>query len=186
MSDSLNAFIGRLNQLADSYGKSGPNAVSASARTYVASIRSEIGSVTSGSRLRGIKSGGRVGVKYDLRTGGGNVTTAFVQGVGALGLLERGSRPHLIPRARSVRRLRTARGRGASARGTRRSQRERTTSGRGLPLLVIGGRVVTGPVQHPGARGKHPFSRGARRAESAALAAALNEIRTPLGRIFRG
>lgn len=151
--------------------------VKETSRIYTAIIRSSIYSVTNGGRLRGVgKNGARVGVRVTQQRS----DTALVQATGPLHLIERDTSAHLIPRTTGVRRRRTAAGRLSH----KRESTGRVLSGR--KLLVINGSVVTGPVLHPGTKGKHPFDIGYVAAEGAALAAATSIFSKSLARVFNG
>lgn len=110
------------------------------------------------SRLSGVgRAGAKVGVRYDIRG-----TTSLVRATGPFHLLERDTKAHEIPKA-----------------GRRRRRNARN-------LLVIGGEVRTGPVQHPGTKGKHPWRKGV--AQSAPLVRGIfrREFRRSLARSFGG
>lgn len=101
----------------------------------------------------GSKRSARVGVRYDLAPG---KKGAIVRATGPVHLLERDTPAHSIPRLKGTRRTYSATGRKLKKASTVRKVVER-------PLLVINGRVRTGPVTHPGTKGKHPFQKGVRR-----------------------
>lgn len=101
----------------------------------------------------GKKGNHKIGVTYDIK-GRGENATALIRAFGQFHLIESDTKAHTIPRTRGSRRTRTASGRVSAA----RVATNRTYSGR--RLLAIGDRVVTGPVMHPGTKGKHPWARG--------------------------
>lgn len=82
------------------------------------------------TRLSGV---GRKGAKIGVRydVRGAANPTALVRATGPFHLIERDTKPHTIPKRRG------------------KSNR-----------LRLGDRWVTGPIQHPGTRGKHPWARG--------------------------
>lgn len=167
-----------MSQLAATYQTSAVDVVAASARAYTNAIRSEISGVTTGGRLRGVgKRGARVGVKYDVQSSGER-PTAFVQATGPLQLIERDTAEHQIPRVAGSRRLRTAAGRLSHKReGTGRNLN-------GAKVLKIQGEYRTGPITHPGTKGKHPFERGVAKAEVTAVVDSLTELHRSISRIF--
>lgn len=146
------------------------------AKVYQTAIRASIYSATNGGRLRNVgKRGARVGVRLQK----GSKSTV-VQATGPLQLIERDTRAHTIPRTVGTRRLRTAAG---------RLSHQRESTGRvlsGRKILVINGSIVTGPVNHPGTTGKHPFDKGVAAAEPAALQAAHNIFAKSLASVFNG
>lgn len=101
----------------------------------------------------GKKGNHKIGVTFDIK-GRGETATALIRAFGQFHLIERDTKPHTIPRTRGSRRARTSSGRISA----KRVATDRTYSGR--RLLVIGGQVVTGPINHPGTRGKHAWERG--------------------------
>ncbi len=178
MSSGLEKFEKNMNALAAAMERTPRDVVAASARAYTTGIRSSINSVTNGGRLRGVgKKGARVGVKYTLFEGAS--PTAIVQATGPLQLIERDTKPHLIPRVTGSRRLRTASG---------RLSKKRESTGRnvnGTTVLFFNNRYVTGPIGHPGTRGKHPFEKGVNRVEVTAVAAAVTAFTNEIRSVFK-
>jgi hypothetical protein len=76
------------------------------------------------------KKGAKIGVNYKV-TG----KTAIVAAYGPVPLIEGPTKGHDIPKVRK--------------RGQRKSN-----------ILIINGNVITGPVHHPGTKGKHPWRKG--------------------------
>ena len=101
----------------------------------------------------GKKGNHKVGVTYDIK-GRGETATALIRAFGQFQLIENDTKAHTIPRTRGSRRTRTASGRISAT----RVATSRTYSGR--KILKIGGDVLTGPVTHPGTKGKHAWARG--------------------------
>lgn len=176
-SSSLTAFAARYNALEEILATDVPNEIVVQAATiYAGVIRDSIYAVTRGGRLSGVgKNGARVGV----RTVFNGSRSAIVQATGPLQLIERDTSAHAIPRVTSSRRLRTAAGRLSH----KRESTGRALSGR--TILVINGSVITGPVQHPGTTGKHPFERGADAAAPAGVAAASIVFNRSLESLFQ-
>ncbi len=180
----------RMTRLAATYERTPLKVVAASSRVYQTGIRASIGSVTSGSKLRGVgkfnggsRTGARVGVTSKILTSSLASASGIVQGTGPLQLIERDTSEHDIPRTAGSRRGRTASGRLSHKRvatGT-------TSSGR-RPLLIggIGGNWVMGPVRHPGTTGKHPFERGVNAVEFQAHIAAVAEVSSSIAAVLRG
>jgi hypothetical protein len=187
MTSDLDRVLNNLNRLAADLEKKTPEQmVTASARTYTNSIRDEIARVTTGNKLRGVGSktsraagGARVGVKYEVKQ-----ATAIVQGTGPLHLLERDTRDHMIPSTSGSKRARTAAGRLSHKRqATGRSASANRTQ------IFLGNRsrnfAATGPVHHPGTRGKHPFERGVKAVERQAVLDAVQQFSRELGTIYK-
>lgn len=165
-----------MNQLAETYSASPAELVAASARTYSTGIRTTVGAATGGKfRLSGVgKRGARVGVRTTF-----DGPSAIIQATGPMQLIERDTSAHSIPRVVGSRRTRTAAG---------KLSHKRETNGRNLngqKVLFFGGRFVTGPIQHPGTKGKHPFERGILLTRDAALADAAHQLTTSIARIFK-
>lgn len=117
--------------------------------------------------------GAKVGVRYDMK---GTVNpTAIVYAVGPAHLLERGAKPHHIPKARGVGSRKKL---SSGAVVSKRSSRAR--------LLVINGRVITGPVIHPGAPGKFPWAQALKVSAPRAPRVFQKYLWIELRRAFRG
>jgi hypothetical protein len=145
-------------------------------KLYTDSTRTSVLAATNGGRLRNVgKSGASVGV-FNRQEG----ATAFVRARGPLHLIEWDNSPHEIPSATRTRRQRTAAG---------RLSHKRESTGRQLSqrrILVINGNVITGPVKHPGTKGKHPFEKGILAVGDGASAASQVVFRNALESLFRG
>jgi hypothetical protein len=185
MSRDLDKFVADMNRLSNTLAKTPHDVVSATARTYTNAVRQEIRSVAPTGRLRGVgrfnrgkRQGARVGVKYDVKDAGTR-STAIVQATGPLHLIERNTKAHTIPRTVTTKRLRTAAGRLSH----KRESTGRAVSGR--RVLYVGGRFVTGPIRHPGTKGKHPFARAVKRVERQAVADASRELANAITRTFK-
>ena len=102
-------------------------------------------------------------------TGAGWVARAVPQGQWAI--VEKGTRPHLIG-VPGVRRRATRRQQGKATIGALAGFFGASTSAwwgkTGRPILKLPRDYATGPVYHPGTRGKHPFDIGTLAAESKA------------------
>lgn len=181
MSSNLSAWEAKMNKLAATYAASGTDIVTASARAYTNAIRSEINSVTSGGKLRGVgKRGSRVGVRYTIQASTER-PSAVVQATGPLQLIERDTKAHNIPKTEGSRRLRTQAGRLSK----KREATGRNTSRSARRVLKIGERYVTGPVRHPGTRGKHPFERGVIRSERKAITDSIAQLHNAISGILK-
>lgn len=124
-------------------------------RTALRRVVLTIGGDRRMSRFGSRRSRGRVraGIGYDHA--GGGTTIVKYRPAGMWQLLEYGAKAHQVPRK----------------------------VGRRRPILVVNGRPVTGPVQHPGTRPKGVLTRAARDADplipvavEEALAARLEEL----------
>lgn len=94
----------------------------------------------------------KIGVGYSFISEAGR-PAALIKARGAVHLLERDTKPHVIPRVKGQAVTHTAAGRrkkGGKV-GTARAARKR---------LLIGGDFRTS-VMHPGTKGKHPWKKGA-------------------------
>lgn len=122
-----NGFTGHLQQAQR-------RAVGASALHVKKTVGATIaGAVGADMRMSGIgKKGAKVGVRYDVL--GFTNPTARVYATGPLHLVERGTKPHRIPKQRGAR------------------ARKR--------FLAIPGVGVRMWANHPGTTGKHPWQRG--------------------------
>lgn len=178
MSVNVDQFASRMNQLARTYDAIPKQVVTAAAQVYTNTIRHMVDVSTVGGKLRHVgKSGARIGAKYDVK--GSANPTAIVQATGPFQLIERDTKAHQIPRASRTRRGRTPSGRLSHKRvdtGRQLSQR--------IPLL-INGEWRTGPVNHPGTKGKHIFERAIVAADKPAGVAAALAQSTALARLFR-
>lgn len=171
---TLKGFERRWVALANVYTEAPAKAVAASANVYATTTRSYVNAATHGGKLRNVgKRGSRVGVKMTL-----NGNSATVQATGPLQIVERDTKDHDIPQTRLTRRGRTAAGRLSH----KRVATGRTSSGN--KLLVINGNIITGPVRHPGTKGKHPFERAADAAEIPARNAARDATFNAIGKVF--
>lgn len=131
-------------------------------------------------RLSGVgKSGANIGVTFNVKTFQGT-PTALIRATGPFHLIERDTAPHTIPRTEGSRRTRTSSGRLS----VKREATGRSTSGR--KALLINGDWVTGPVKHPGTKGKHPFERGVRASEPALRGVMRRAQTTSLMQTFKG
>ncbi len=158
MTSNLDAFVGRLTQAANGYATLPRIQVEGIAKTVTSAIRASIDRAAPGGRMRGVgKRGARVGARYDV-TG---PQTAFVKATGPLHLLERDTKEHVIPKER--------------ARGRRQ----------GRPVLKIGDRFVTGPIAHPGTKGKHPFEKAVVATQPLTGPIAHKAVNAMLSRIYR-
>lgn len=174
-SAGLAGFEQRWNSLAAAYSKAPSDIATEVAKRYTTSIRSQISAVTSGGKLRNVgKRGSRVGVAYTVS---GN--TALVQATGPLQIIERDTARHTIPLTARTRRARTSAG---------RLSRKRVATGRvvsGRQPMLINGQWRTGPFNHPGTKGKHPFQRGVQASEVAAVLAGAAVIGKELSKLFK-
>ena len=138
----------RMGRLADALGDDGLKAMTEAAAWEIKTAASRrlvrtIGGDRRMSRFGSKRSRGRVrgGVGYDY-DGKGKATVTY-RPAGFWMLLEDAARPHAIGTGR-----RTATGRYSRSRGAQR------------PVLAMAdGRVVTGPVEHPGTRPKKVLTR---------------------------
>lgn len=120
-------------KLADALPNASVRAVEAAGMTVKRSVQAALASGgVSGGRLRGVGTkGGRVGVRYDLKTANRANPAVLIRATGQMQLIENDTRPHEItPRARRGKRA----------------------------LSTPYGPVAS--VQHPGTHGKRPFEKG--------------------------
>lgn len=119
-------------------------------------ITVEVAKAAPSMRMNVGKNGQRLRVYYVLLRNG---ETAVVQVRGPIHLLENPTKPHIIGAGRS----RTASGRKFKneAAGRLRTERAAKKAGRKFLSSGKGGTFkATGPVKHPGTKGKGPFAKG--------------------------
>jgi hypothetical protein len=139
--------------------QSGPTkAVNAAAFTVKSSVAGFLGgnSIT----LSGVgKKGAKIGVRYTIR--GTRNPTALVFATGPFHLIERDTKPHVII-GYSIGRL--GKGKGSRSKAARHAAKQDLYNalfgGQGGRMQIGGDEWRTGPFNHPGSTGKHPFERG--------------------------
>lgn len=93
----------------------------------------------------------RIGVRYDMRK---DKKAAIVKATGPAHLIERDNAPHQMPKDLGGTLTHTATGRKRSAKSQAKRRADQAKKFR------IGNKTVTGPIKHPGTKGKHPFEKG--------------------------
>jgi len=137
-SRSVPEFVGRLRKMPRAIERGAEQAVGDVAQVVTTEIRTQIEQASGGdSRLSRVGRRAK-GAKVGARYNvrkAGGRSTALVGATGPLHLIERDTKAHEIQARRAGGRLR------------------------------IGDDIVSGPVRHPGTRGKHPFERGVKNAQ---------------------
>lgn len=141
MADTLDAFARDCRRLAR--GLHGPVLDRVTEHASMAakkeSLKTAGGILGSDLRAHNFAKGRKFGVGYDLVAPGRS--TINFRPKGGWVLFDVGASPHLI------------------GSGRRRTARGRVTGKQRRQVLNIGGHIVTGPVRHPGMRGKRMFTR---------------------------
>ena len=174
--DTLRTFGARMERVAAATAGAPPNLVLAAAKSYQKAVLASTARVVPSFKLRNVgKTGSRIGARVVPLSSG----SALVQATGPYQLIELDTAKHQIPRATRAKRARTAAG---------RLSHKRVDTGRATrnqhPILVINGNVITGPVNHPGTKGKHPFETGFLAGQSIATLEAFTRFNTALAAIF--
>lgn len=133
-------------------------------------------------RLSGVgKRGANVGVRFDVK--GRKNPTGLVYMTGPAQLVERDTKAHGIL-GRGVGR---AKGRSRAARRAAKQELYDTLfGGQSAGRMRIGDAWRTGPFQHPGTQGKHPFAKGIEAARPLVPKIYDRSVQSSMRRIFSG
>jgi hypothetical protein len=137
MADSISTFLSKTVKMTEELQHLEHRTVEIGAQAVKDAVLSEMKSAgVKDNRLRGVgKKGTKVGVHYAF----GDEKTAIVRATGPFHLIERGTRPHRIPK---------------EVRGKRARRRVFFMPGIGFRAFA----------NHPGTKGKHPWNKGVVRA----------------------
>lgn len=120
----------------------------------------------------------RIGVRYDIKTFGAN-TTAIVRAFGNMNWLENGTKPHFIPKAMNQRKM-------LKQGDWQKLQKEALFKGgkQKVRFKFPGDEFATGPIWHPGASPRRPWSIGIALAKKRTEDIFAQEMVSQIGKVF--
>ena len=163
-------LAGKLEKFAVALEKQQKAAALDGAKVLKAGAERAMNAAAPGGHLRNIKNSR---LTVSVTTTGDRTALVSANG-GAYAILDNPTRAHWIGQGRSTKKPK----RGAFG-PARPSKRAGTRS-----PIKIGNTWVTGPVLHPGTKGKHTFNAGTLEAQPEAFQTMVNSMRAPMGKIF--
>lgn len=145
-SSSVDQFVGKIRKTGVEIQKAQQSTVAAAAKVLQAGAQTSIFAAAPGGHLRNVK-GSHITVISTVKGTGGETTATIRATSGAAAILDNRTRAHLVGAGRSTKKVK--RGLSGPAR-----------PGKATQVLKIGGQFVTGPIHHPGTKGKHTFNKG--------------------------
>lgn len=118
----------------------------------------------------------KVGVRYDIKKQE-TTTVALVRVFGNMHWLENGTKAHWIPRGKGQKAF-LGRGDFEGLRGQKANAKQRKR------MVMPDGQVRTGPVWHPGANARRPWSRGTALAKTQTERIFAQELTKAMGKVF--